>query len=571
MTEADAGRPATPVRPLAVALGAALGALAAAFSFQRIRSFDYWWHLRTGELIAAEGAVPRVDPFSFSVEGARWIDVHWLHQLALHAQYELGGHGAVVFGEFALVAIALGCLALAIRRWDRPGVVVFALALGLVTLSDRIMPRPELPTFALLAAELALLERFRRKPDAAVYGVVGLQWVWANLHGLFAVGLGVVAMAFVGEALDAVRAGRLAAARPRLARLAAVGAGSSAVTLLNPNGLDAALYPIQQLFMIGSPEMRATVGLSSVELGTLLGNWRLLDRSVLGAFGALALLSLLALGLNWRRARAFDVLLLAVFGALGGLALRNIALFGVAAPLVLARNAAEWLDPRRGLAPRLAGPAAASLVCLVLGLALAVGSGRWALWTASVREPGFGIMGRLYPVGATEWIARELPPGPIYHHMADGGYLIWRLYPTYRVLADGRLEVYGDRMAALSGTSPAAFRKLDGEYAFGIALLSYNHFDFGDLLAMLHASRAWRLAYVDDTAVVFVRRRPGAGPQPDLDTAAPTLFPALGDERSIADLLARQGRMRFYGALGRSYEQRRYEADIVRRYPAFVR
>ena len=85
------------------ALWLSLLAFAASLSLQDIRSFDYWWHLRTGQLIAETGAVPRVDPYTFTVPGARWIDIHWLHQLGLYGLHALGGHAAVVVGKLALV------------------------------------------------------------------------------------------------------------------------------------------------------------------------------------------------------------------------------------------------------------------------------------------------------------------------------------------------------------------------------------------------------------------------------------------------------------------------------------
>ena len=55
----------------------ALAALAGAFSLQRIRSFDYWWHLASGAFIVRTGAVPRTDPFSYTAAGDRWVDVQW--------------------------------------------------------------------------------------------------------------------------------------------------------------------------------------------------------------------------------------------------------------------------------------------------------------------------------------------------------------------------------------------------------------------------------------------------------------------------------------------------------------
>ena len=78
--------------PLVVA---ALLTLAALLGFQKIRDFDYWWHARTGQLIADTGSVPHQDVFTYSVPGNRWIDVHWLFQLGLHGLRAMGGHEAV--------------------------------------------------------------------------------------------------------------------------------------------------------------------------------------------------------------------------------------------------------------------------------------------------------------------------------------------------------------------------------------------------------------------------------------------------------------------------------------------
>ena len=46
-----------------------LAVLTLALALQKIASFDYWWHLRTGQLIAETGAVPKLDPFTFTVPG----------------------------------------------------------------------------------------------------------------------------------------------------------------------------------------------------------------------------------------------------------------------------------------------------------------------------------------------------------------------------------------------------------------------------------------------------------------------------------------------------------------------
>jgi hypothetical protein len=66
-----------------LALGFTLG-------LQKIRTFDCWWQLRTGALIVETGEVPKHDVFTYTVPGARYIDIHWLHQLGLHGLYFRG-------------------------------------------------------------------------------------------------------------------------------------------------------------------------------------------------------------------------------------------------------------------------------------------------------------------------------------------------------------------------------------------------------------------------------------------------------------------------------------------------
>src|SRR5206468_10689772 len=50
-----------------------------------------------------------------------------------------------------------------------------------------------------------------------------------------------------------------------------------------------------------------------------------------------------------------------------------------------------------------------------------------------------------FPAAAVNFIQSQRPPQPIFNEYDWGGYLIWRLYPDYRVYIDGRADVYGDQ------------------------------------------------------------------------------------------------------------------------------
>lgn len=521
----------------------------AAVGLGKIRSFDYWWHLRTGEEIAATGHVPRHDPYSYTKPAARWIDMHWLFQVGLHRLHAAGGHEAVrlakglaATGLLAAVA-ALGGVR---RREPVAGLVV---ALVAATGASRFLVRPDLVSFLLLAAVLGLLFRHERRGGWAVLGVVPLQLLWANVHGLFAVGLAVCGMALAAELLRPLLPG--GPVRPRhAARLAAVLAFSSLASLANPNGLAGALFPLQQLGMIGGAETRGVLGHAIQELRPSLG----LGPAALAPPALLALLAGTGLGLR-RRVSAFDVLLLVAFAYLALTARRNLALFAVAVGPVAIRNlGAVWEE-------RMAGRWQAAFGLPLLGAVAAAGAvlAAGTLSHAWRAEGGShpAITPFQYPEAATAWIAREEPSGPLYHRMADGGYLIAKLYPEYRVMVDGRLEVYGAEAFAeldvLEGGTPEAFQRLDQRYRFGTALLHHSFLPDGRLLAWLAGHPDWRLVQLDEVAAVFVREGPGGElPWPALDTDAEGLFPPLDEgTRPALDLWRRRARIRILASLGR--------------------
>ncbi len=88
--------------------------------------------------------------------------------------------------------------------------------------------------------------------------------------------------------------------------------------------------------------------------------------------------------------------------------------------------------------------------------------------------------------------------------------------------------------------------------------MHYAPIGLEDLLRALYRDPGWRLAFSDDVAAVFVRRRTVKA-EPDLDVDAPDLFPPLGQERGYGDFVRRMGRVRFYSAVGRP---RRAQAEL---------
>src|SRR5262249_14980601 len=225
-----------------------------ALQVHRLDDSDTWWHLATGRLIAATGAVPRTDPFSFSAAGSPWINRQWLFELGLYGLWNAGGPAAVALGVGALFVAAFACAyRLARRRLPAWGAaaLVFIIAEAAV---ERFTVRPEAATICLLALEILLLDG--AIGWGTVVALVLIQIVWANMHALSVLGLTRLG-AELGGALAArwlplPGAWRAASRRPReeMRRLAVATAGVALAAAATPFGLAGAAYPLWLLTLI---------------------------------------------------------------------------------------------------------------------------------------------------------------------------------------------------------------------------------------------------------------------------------------------------------------------------------
>jgi hypothetical protein len=477
-------------------------AMCSLLAIQDIRSFDYWWQLQAGAYIWQTGSVPTADPFTYTVEGARWIDIHWLFQLGLNAIYSLAGHAGVVVAKLATMLGVVGLILAAAKDRPRSPLLVVPIALMAMLLATRLMPRPELPSFLCLAAICLILDRTKQSSRRWIYWIPVIQLVWVNMHGLYSLGIAVCVIHWCAEAAGGL-AGRGEFSSQRLRDLSIVIGLSMAVTLINPNGYDVVLYTLQQLGMIGYTGTRDFFGAHNAELLPTFADKRAASPLRVGIFLSLATLSALTIFLNRRRAFLSDPLLWVAFLYLGVSARRNLALFAIVATLITVRNGAKYLQGRR---PHFERGMAVGVGVVLFVICVDIGAGRFYSRLRQPRTIGFGIAQSRFPVGAVDWIERNRPPGPICHHMIDGGYLGWNLYPDYRPMIDGRLEIYGaERFESLFCSPPRRFQKLDRQYAFGSVLIHHSVAHWQALEKWLSQSADWELRFVDDTAAVFAR------------------------------------------------------------------
>ncbi len=446
---------------------------------------DLWWHLRTGQDIVTNLAIPHADIYSFTKTGAEWVAHEWLSEVILYGIFRFAGWGGLICLFSGVITLALY---LVYRRCaGRPYAAALSVLLAAAAASPLFGIRPQMLSFLLAAIYITLLERFAEDGNTrSLFYLPPLMLLWVNLHAGYALGLGLVFLFAISVVLD----GKRKRALPLLLALAAC----AVMVPLNPNGFRMFSYPIETL--------------TSPSMATYIDEWASPDfHKVTFLPLAVMLFTLLGvLALSPRRARLGTLFLLFVtgFGALRSA--RHIPIFGLIAAPVIAKHLWELMVSRgweRWFVKPEAPAAGLTLVlnCMFLIVPAVAGAGR--VWHFVAHQPSYEAV--RYPVAAVNYIEKQRLPGPIYNQYGWGGYLIKRLYPDYRVYIDGRADVYGDAfmtetMRTYDGHS--GWREPLDRLSVGTVLIAPD----APLASLLRNDSEWRNVYEDRQAVIFNRQ-----------------------------------------------------------------
>ncbi|MEJ7803198.1 MAG: hypothetical protein WKH68_07480 [Candidatus Limnocylindria bacterium] len=376
---------------------------------------DYWWHLETGRLILESGDVPTNDPFSFAYDGP-WVAHEWLGEVVIAALVGTVGYPvtAAIFGLATAGALLVPAFMLHRHRIVVRALTPF-LVVGTYVLASFATVRPQVLSWLLLAVLLALLFGLRVKHRIRPWLVVPLLALWANLHGLWIVGVGVVGVYVLFSLL-----GRTALATRRWTAVGMLLGGALACAI-TPAGLDGIVYPLRYL--------------RQDDWGTsFIAEWQPADFTDPRQWGvALLIIAVIALG---RRGAPGWLTAVAVVGALGALvAVRNAPLAAVMTMPMLAIA----LDSR--LRPPIARSVASARQRRILevGLAAVVVVGIVIVLPPAVSQ----AEDEVFPSAAMDQLVAVEPDVQALVDYDWGGWAIHRLYGSGgSVFIDGRSDMY---------------------------------------------------------------------------------------------------------------------------------
>jgi hypothetical protein len=400
-------------------------------STRAVLDADFWWHLRTGQWIIENRAIPHSDPFSLTFQGRPWIAHEWLSEIIFYAIYRAGGLPmlSLTFAGIITMAYFMSYW----RSYGKPYIAGIVTILGAIASAPVWGVRPQILTLFLFSIWVFLLEKFFKTGNKKIIILLPIIMIfWVNLHAGYILGLALLAMYSFLKLIESFLPGTWTAdnmSSPNRNLILPALAGFIAclfAVLINPNGYEMFIYPFGTL---GSKAMMTLIA------EWLSPNFHSLEWMPLALF----LLSLVATGLfSRRRSSLTEIALAVIFGYAALRSMRNVPLFAVVTIPILSfhLDGIFSFSVNKNEPTKIKSVANIGILIIVLLAGIAQASTTLINQKGSEKE--------VYPVAAVDWIKNNNPKGNIYNAYGWGGYLIWHLYPNYKVYVDGRADLYGD-------------------------------------------------------------------------------------------------------------------------------
>ncbi len=388
---------------------------------------DLWHRMAVGRIFSQTGWIIYHDIFSYFPTKDMWVDHEWFSGIIF---YYLGHY----FGDYGILTLqisivfAIMALIFAINRLFCPenkyriSYYFVALLTIIPGLSSSI--RCQAFTFLFFTLWIYLLERIKRGETRFIWVFPATMVLWANLHGGFLAGIGLVGFYIVGDFLD----------KKNIKNYLIILALILPVTLINPYGIHYWDYMTEAVTM---PRPHIT-------------EWAAFDplKSVYNQPGAKILFVFLLLGYGYKLFKKkydFDKVEIVALLATIYLAFkheRHIMFFGIVSAIYGYRHFVAFLDTLfNKIRPKFLALIPIDRVEQIYFLKSSfvyMFSIMLCFYIISTTE--ISLKMGFYPTRAIEFLKINNISGNLFIPFNWGSYALWKLYPQNLVSIDGRYE-----------------------------------------------------------------------------------------------------------------------------------
>lgn len=362
---------------------------------------DFGWHLRAGEVIIKSG-IQKTDPFSYSMPSFPFIDHEWLSNVLIFSIFKTLGTYALSF-IFSVVFVFSLFFAIP-KKYKNYSIVPLILAGAVMVSFSGIRTQVETWFFLGLLLKLFLDNDLWKKWK---YFIPLIFLPWVNLHGGFAVGIGIIFVIFLAKSIE----------RKKIALTdLKIFLASILVTFVNPYG-PRIWYEIWMQF-------------SDTTLRTNIAEWTPGVFHFDVTFCVLASISFFFILIYRKKFRFYEIAVYTVLLLMAISSARHIPLWALATLAITPKAFfyfMEQINKHKESRIRF------NKIKIILAI---------AFLAVFVYEISLNLMNIYntdrYPVKAVDFLDKQNIQGNLFSIYDVGGYLIWKL-PQKREFIDGRM------------------------------------------------------------------------------------------------------------------------------------
>jgi len=443
-------------------------------------------HLTFGGLILSERQIPPTEPLIYPYENRPYTSHEWLSQVIYRLVYSAAGlPGLVLLAAILLSTTFYILYSYLVQRLSMRLPVLFIIAWGAFATSLNWAIRPHLFSMLLLAIWLIWADRLRRGENISIWRFPVLMILWSNFHGIFIAGVLVLFAFAVGWATDYLLAkeGDLSTGKRLWLALVLSIIGS----ILNP-GLADSWFSI--LGFVNNQYLMSRM------LEANSPNFQLPELRIIFL---LLVFSIFILSIKRDKFTSGQGFLLAGFTAMSLMAFRNIQLYGVVAPFVLAEALVIFRNipilnrlenTLSNIEDKITGAIYPVSTSILLGLFVLL---------SPISKVLYQFDPLIFPVEAVNWLKSNPQSGNMFNDLNWGGYLELNLYPQKTFVdsvADVTGEVTMDYETIL--TTSEGWDTLMKSYNIEWVVIKSDTSLIENLI-----KQEWKILYQDETSIIL--------------------------------------------------------------------
>lgn len=473
---------------------------------------DLWWQMAHGKYYLTHHSL-RIDlsVFSWTPTDPTWIYNTCLGSIVIYLFYNfMGGFGLWFMQWLIFLGVFLSFylfLRLMNQRLDINSVTVIA-AIGFACSPACRFYKPELFSLLLFCWSVFIFFCFKITRKKLLFYFYPLIFIfWVNLHGAFLVGIVFLVLTFIGEILNKIFFPRESFTSEELIHFGVANILSVAATLVNPYGVNYlwSLYPTIMSSINTSLDDKLIMAYKSI--WQFLIDFNVYFFSVVFTVWIMTLMILSVLILSTyelikKKSCDFTFLIVSFFLYWKGMETNRASYFFP----VCFFFTFFYLLIHRLKQKNILGKATifSLLVFTYFFISISYINIRY-----NVDSKWFGTgLENSVPVKEVAFLKKYRPDGLIFNDYDIGGYLLWALYPDYKVFIDPRGGLYGNQFWGdymkftsnpLIGEDINLFTK---KYPFKIAIISHQPL----ILSLLKEGDEWRLLYFEKNAAILIHK-----------------------------------------------------------------